>query len=402
LVALIPAQPDRLPYAAGGRSRIRREAAQLLGAMPSTEHEDRLLERVRTLTHARRTAEVVATLEGELDGMLSGERSRPFTGIAFDAYCRSLLAARGHGDDVRRAVALLCERSRARFGAQPWSDLYEACLAHLAGDDESAAARYAMAARDVDVLWPSSAAARTVVAPSRRDAWLGDETPLPCVRVERPRPAGGPVVLVGCDRVYLRRYGPAYLRSFARFGEDVTLHVHLTDPLPDDIAWLRDASPATWDRTAVTTETYVGPDPRPYYALARFLRLGELLERYDAPVLVTDLDAVFERPIADNVSDAAGADAALTFKRTDYRAHPWNTVRAGALIVQPTERGRTFARALRRVGAALFTERAGRGAWFIDQNVLYSVFRRFENERGYRFADISGSLPGGLRHGKAF
>jgi hypothetical protein len=370
--------------------------------MPLTDHEGRLLERVRTLTHARRTAEVVAALEGELDALLSGERSRPFTGIAFDAYCRSLLAARGHGDDVRRAVALLCERSRARFGAQPWSDLYEACLAHLAGEDETAAARYAAAARDVDVLWPSSAAARTVVPPSRRDAWLDEETPLPPVRVERARPAGGPVMLAGCDRVYLRRYGPAYLRSFARFGEDVTLHVHLIDALPDDIAWLRDASPETWDRTAVTTETYAGPESRSYYALARFLRLGELLERYDAPVLVTDLDAVFERPIGADVSDAAAADAALTFKRTGYRAHPWNTVQARALIVQPAERARTFARALRRVGAALFAERAGRGTWFIDQNVLYSVFRRFESERAYRFADLSGRLPGGLRHGKDF
>ena len=363
--------------------------------------EEQLLDVVRTLTHARKAADVVAVLRDKIDGIVSGARSRTFTGIAFDAYCRALLAAEGHTEAVREQVRHLCERSRAHFGDQPWSSLYDGCLLHLAGEDEAAATEYALASRDVSVLWPISVACRTVLGPRRRDAFARMTPQLQDVTHEKTVEAAGAVLCVACDHAYLRRFGPSYLRSVHEHGGGITLHVHVVNPEPDDVDWIEREAPALWPRIAVSTETYRGPDARQYYALVRFMRIAGLAERYGQPVLVTDIDAAFTGVLDLAAAPSDPKDVSLMFKRTDFRAHPWNTIQARALIVWPTERGRIFARALGSVAAALFAERAGLGIWMTDQNILFSLYRKYEREHAWRFGDVGDRrLAGGLLHGK--
>jgi hypothetical protein len=361
------------------------------------EDEERLLAATRRFTHARDIEAVVTLLGDEMDGIVAGKRSRAFTGLAFDAYCRAFLAAYGHGDAVRQTVEALCARSRNYFGDQPWTYLYQGCLYHLDGRDSEAAAAYALAAPGAELLWPSSIGCRSVVAPEQRTAFAEASARLGPIRWERRVPAVGPVLFAACDHGYLRRFAAAYLRSIARHVGDGTVHLHIVNPAADDLTWLEAEAASLWPRLAVSTEIYGGPDQRAYFALARMLRLAEILGAYQRPVLATDIDAAFSLAIAPFQPDM---HVGLRFKRQNFHAHPWNTIQAGALVVAPTMQGLSFAIALADIGAGLFAERAGAGLWFIDQNVLFSAFRQHEAAFGPAAQDLNMQLPGGLTFGK--
>jgi len=367
--------------------------------------EDRLLAAVRSATHSRDSAAVVALLHPEIDAIVGGERSRAFTGVAFDAYCRSLLASLGHTRSVRLQIEGICGRSRRRFGDQPWTDIYDGCLLHLEGNDEAAAACYDLASRDASVLWPSSRGCRSVIGPRQRDKFLcarqdgsvgpeGDPLAL-----EAPAESGRHVLLAACDPGYLRRFAPLYIRSAARHGGDCNVHLHIVNPVADDLDWARREAGEFRPRLSVSTEVYAGPDARAYYALARFVRGAQLLEFYQRPILITDIDAAFTGAV-DVFLGANGGPVGLRFKRMDFHAHPWNTVQANAVLLRPTEEGLSFARDVSTVSSRLFSQRAGRDVWFIDQNVLFSVYRRYFLRAAWDFCDLNADLHNAVIFGK--
>jgi hypothetical protein len=319
----------------------------------------------------------------------------------FDAYCRSLLAAGGHTEAVRLEVAKLCEQSRARFGDEPWTSLYQGCLRHLDGDENAAAGLYALAAREVEVLWPSSIGCRSAISADDRERYLRINPALAALHWEKVAPAARYVLMTGADHTYLRRFAPVYLRSARAFGGDCTIHFHLTNATPDDRAWLEEQAGASSPKISMTTEDYSGPDLRAYLALARFLRLADVVRYYHRPVLLTDIDAAFTRPVADAVAATKGADVHLRLKRTNFHAHPWNTIQAIITLIRPTAGGLKFASVVASIAAGLFTERAGAGLWFIDQNVLYSAYRFCRaNDTCVVGEWGADDLPGGLIFGK--
>jgi hypothetical protein len=367
--------------------------------------EDRLPAAVSSATHSRDSAAVVALLDPEIDAIVGGERSRAFTGVAFDAYCRSLLASLGHTRPVRLQIEGLCGRSRRRFGDQPWTDLYDGCLLHLEGNDEAAAACYDLASRDVSVLWPSSRGCRSVTGPRQRDKFLcarqdGSVGPAgDLLALEAPAESGRHVFLAACDPGYLRRFAPLYIQSAARHGGDCNVHLHIVSPAADDLDWARRQAGEFRPRLSVSTEVYTGPDARAYYALARFVRGAQLLEFYQRPILITDIDAAFTGAV-DAFLGANSGPVGLRFKRRDFHAHPWNTVQAGAVLLRPTEEGVSFARDVSTVASRLFSQRRGRDVWFIDQNVLFSVYRRYFRRAGWDFCDLNADLRNAVIFGK--
>jgi hypothetical protein len=342
-----------------------------------------------------------ALLEPEIEGIVSGARTRAFTGLAFDAYCRFVLQSQGCTAQARDEVRRVCERSEATFGPAPWSDLYYACLLHLQEDDEAAAEWYARAALDVDVLWFESIGCRSVVAPSDRDRLLALERPIAAMRDEVTIASGRDVVFVSCDHAYLHAFGRAYLESVARYGAEVLLHVHVIDPHPGDVAWIEETSPTLNGRLAITTESHGGHDARAYYTLARLIRIAELLDRYGHAIYCTDIDAVYRTTIDLSLANESG-DVGVHFRRKWFHWHPWNEIQADNLLIRPTQDGRRFARTLRSLAVGVFAERAGPGIWNVDQNVLYSAYRKFSDNPDWKFFDVDAQRPGGLAFGKHF
>ncbi len=358
--------------------------------------EETLLAAVVAAQRRRDPEAMAALLDAPVESLLDGAAgSRVFTGVAFDLLCRALLWDGGKAGAA--AVKRLCARSEARFGPQPWSILYRACLALRAGRWSRAAALYPTAGGDPAVLWKRSGGCRSVVSPEACDRWRAAPIAAPAIEVVRRGDAGHAVLLAACDHRYLRTYAAAWLRSIAEHAPDCAVHLHLVDPADDDIAWTLTVAGSLALRPTLSTEAYRGPDARAWYASVRFLRLAEVVEHATVPVLASDVDALFTRPFT---IDMADRDAMLMRKRTGFRAHPWHAIQAGAVAVAPTAPGRTFARTLAALTTGIFAERAGEGIWFVDQNLLFAADRRLSDD--VRIGAFGGAgLPGGLRFDKA-
>jgi hypothetical protein len=128
-----------------------------------TAAEAELIVRAQELIRLRRFAVLASMLIPVVAAAIAGDASREFLGKSFDLACRSILAAENHSAAARNTVAHLCRLSIDRFGKQPWTDLCQACLLHLAGLHDAAVPFYLTAAEETGVLWPPSNGCKTVM-----------------------------------------------------------------------------------------------------------------------------------------------------------------------------------------------------------------------------------------------
>lgn len=141
-----------------------------------TAAEAELIARARDLIRLGRFSMLASMLIPAVEVAIAGEASREFLGKSFDLACRSVLAAEDHSAAARNAVAHLCRLSIDRFGKQPWTDLYQACLLHLAGSHDAAVPFNLAAAAETGILWPLSNGCNTVMTLSEvRSSITGDE-----------------------------------------------------------------------------------------------------------------------------------------------------------------------------------------------------------------------------------
>jgi len=350
-----------------------------------------------------RAADVAALLAPWVEQVARGADASPaFRGVSFDLHCRALLSSRGHGEEVLAELARLCSLSETCFGAQPWSDLYRACTRHLRGDWAGAVPLYRRAAAGIDILWPSSVGCRSVIDDAEAARWLDAPADLPTpspIDWLKETASAEFLIFLACDPSYLRLFWPGYILSVAQQATNAAVHLHIVDAGPEDAGWAVEQAGLVAPRLSISTERHAGRDARAWYATARFVRLPEMLRHYGCPVLVTDIDAAFSRALDPLIPDA---DVGLRVKRHGFRAHPWQTIQAGALAVRSTPRGQAFADGLRLLGVGSFAARARANIRFVDQNMLWAARRLLISGTDTRVADIGEEfLPGGLRFGKA-
>ncbi|MBR0662553.1 hypothetical protein, partial [Neoroseomonas oryzicola] len=201
--------------------------------------------------------------------------------------------------------------------------------------------------------------------------------------------ASRPVAIVVANDLYLRRHAAGFARRLAEVAPGSPLHVHLVG---DPAACRPDIAEVTTAARGLTVSLSSEPitiDAPFYFASARFLRLPEWLDRFGGPVVVTDIDGRWHqdpaRFLARRMGDAdvglalsarvrLGRKAGLGYPVNVYPLPlPWMSVAAWCCALAPTDGARRFARMLAQVMDARLREAAslpGRGAWFVDQNVL--------------------------------
>jgi len=208
--------------------------------------------------------------------------------------------------------------------------------------------------------------------------------PQPLIRRVSP-PAAECVVLVTCDPHYLRKYGPAFARSFAHFaGPADLLHLHVLDPdehvLEEAQILLRHAGIL---RCCVTSERDTrfaagSAEKRTWFTCARFRHLEAWLEDYGLPIVMLDIDAALLAPVATLIAGASDADLGLFLRRP--RRAPWLDLVANTLVAQSTAAARHYLRLVRNY-IDYFLERDKAG-WHLDQCALYCTLRMLESHGG--------------------
>lgn len=263
----------------------------------------------------------------------------------------------------------------------PWFVFLEGCVALRLGEGERARALFAGLAPALPftahIPFGDDFARWTAEAAAVRGAFAQGLTWGPLA----PGAGHEPVVLVAADSAYVRRFLPVLAASIASAAPGARLHVHVCDPVPGDIDFIRaqaGAAPALrlgWS-TEVLDAALAGPSRTTYLTAARFLRLPDILERYAAPLVVADIDAAF---LTDPARFVAALDAGRPVATTwgpGNLAGPYDAAGGGLVVLADHARARDFAR-----GVADFllyhVDRARRHGvplgYFLDQVALIAT-----------------------------
>lgn len=281
-------------------------------------------------------------------------------------------------DEVPKARALFDGAIRR----SPASAKYHAssAAAHVRGGNfERAMRAYAEAAR----LDPKLSVYKTLRFDRQtfqKISAAGSSAPLPEMSAAFGPPDFQPsyVLLIGADEVYLRKYGEGFFSSLPPYlGPGCLMHVHALDPAvntPEFLLSLMHAAGA--ERGVVTAEALPAflanaPHKRTWYACRRFYHLSGWLARYQAPIVVVDVDMHVQGKIGAFIAHAAQADIGLNFRTP--RDAPWLDISAGCVVANPTGTGREYFRLVRGYLDLLERERVLK--WHLDQSALYCVLR---------------------------
>lgn len=314
-------------------------------------------------------------------------------------------------------AAYRAETSREVIAAAEWLEephrsWQRGKFAFAIGEQDLAAEAFATSAR----LAPSGPGAPTYLDMRRIPAIVAARGDAPLLGGEGSgfemlagqHDASRPVAIVVANDLYLRRHAAGFARRLAEVAPGSPLHVHLVG---DPAACRPDIEEVTTAGRGLTISLSSEPitiDAPFYFASARFLRLPEWLDRFGGPIVVTDIDGRWHQDPARFLArrmDAADVGLALSARvRLGRKAGlgypvnvyplplPWMSVAAWCCALAPTAGARRFASLLAQVMDARLREAAalpGRGAWFVDQNVLYAAHAyAAANDPAIRFADL--------------
>lgn len=204
-----------------------------------------------------------------------------------------------------------------------------------------------------------------------------------------PPPEGAddaqPVLVVACDHRYARLFLERFLASADTLCRDRLIHLHLVDP-PDTAHPLDGLPRPAGNRLAASWERSGKLKSSAYYASARFVRAGELLERYRRPIQIFDVDVALRHP--PEMLDQAMRNADFGCFRTGM-LNPCSEYLAEVTAFMPTPAGLALADMLRRLILSKMSIKQEL-LWLIDQAVLYSAIYVLAEKAGrLRVADFT-------------
>ncbi len=197
-----------------------------------------------------------------------------------------------------------------------------------------------------------------------------------CIKLEDSLGAEGidSVYLVCCDSRYFKLFGEALVNSLAhRAVARLLLHVHLVNP--DDAAEsllvrLRSKSIVSIgsSREWIDFSEFSDSSRRTYLSCARYLVLPEVLDIYNKPALVADIDQLVVADLSGLLSDLKPCDVGLL--RFDSEVgNILSLISASIVAVNQSAGGRRFAGVLRGVIVERMSDPAAL-SWHLDQASL--------------------------------
>jgi hypothetical protein len=196
------------------------------------------------------------------------------------------------------------------------------------------------------------------------------------------------VVFAAADAVYFEIFASDCARSLASLGPGRTFHIHVVNPTGTTaaaMARLRAEQPALAFRFSI--ERTAARGDAVYYACARFLRLGSILDRYRTSVTVSDIDGLFG-PAIERLP-AATRDVDLAFFHIDT-VFPWLRCHAALIQIGDSPGGRLAATLLDRFLRRKLAEPRN---WTLDQAALFCVVRALARHHPeVRIADLAAVL----------
>lgn len=213
-----------------------------------------------------------------------------------------------------------------------------------------------------------------------------------------PSTAALPLVFTAADEVYFRRYCPSFVKSLVKHVSSPRLHVHLYNPTASvkeqlqalqreyptlDLSWTAEEfNPETFERKTKASRKQSWKSL--YICCSRFLAAREVRKHLKSPLLIIDVDVLFNGEIAQRFGE--GIDFAL-MKRFAEKKVCKRTL-GGVVYVSSSQAGQDF---LDHTCTSIGKFLARRRYWFaFDQYALYEAVRYMEaHGRATGFSDLS-------------
>ena len=204
---------------------------------------------------------------------------------------------------------------------------------------------------------------------------------------EASRPSDASVVLLcSVDDLYFAAFADDFVEHAMRVSPGAHVHFHLINNEIEP-SRLVETDFLSSERVSITAEQIDADKPGIYATMARYVVLPRLLEKWNKPVLVTDIDlAMKQDPGALAISDSV----TLRFSRHPAASYiPITAIIAHHNLFQPDAAGRAFAEMLSRYLHYMWARNDA--FWGADQVALLMVWLMFE--RLIAIGDI-GDIPG--------
>lgn len=211
-------------------------------------------------------------------------------------------------------------------------------------------------------------------------ARLAAELPDCFARAARRMPAapatdGRPLLLVGCDGDYWRRFGAGFLESWQGKAASCALHVHVVNPPADvETELMRLAGGGGLPLSVSFEAVDLGALPEPvrltYFASARFAVTQRLLRKGAGPVIQVDVDALLLADPGLAMADWPSWDVAVMQDRRSRG--PTRDFLAGFLAFNRTPAAQRYLDLVVAYIGRHFDE--GRAFWGLDQAAPYCTY----------------------------
>lgn len=183
------------------------------------------------------------------------------------------------------------------------------------------------------------------------------------------------VALCGCDIVYFRKFGRAFVTSLlANGGDRFHAHFHITNPddafHAADVPWLRERLgevTVTWDH--IEPEAITGREAA-YYANTRLLNLPDFMRHWRRPIAFLDIDIVVVGDVGAFCDEHRACDLALLCNGAG--TEPATFYSCDVMCINPTDK----ALAMFDLGARYIDRfwSAGEADWYMDQTSMFCAY----------------------------
>jgi hypothetical protein len=267
--------------------------------------------------------------------------------------------------------------------------LYSGHMMHIAGNFDQAVAKFNSADDSLYSL-PSDKGAITVRSAKQIDTMEKKEHDEIIFDESNTHEKSDVVTVVASDSKYFLLFFDIYQKSFKANNGDYLLHFHIVNPDTDVKAKIADHQSNHSGVNFSYSNAVNTKNIKAFYASLRFLIAKQLLNYYECPLLITDIDAGFTGKLSHFNFEKQRSD--ISFKlRKDSKLFPWRLIPAGTVVINNTDGATRFLDYFSSYFYTIYADGEGNDIWWVDQSALYSLYRYFKGRGLVRFNNLYDS-----------
>ena len=274
-------------------------------------------------------------------------------------------------------LQLVLEHARREPCLSTFCHLYQGHLLHVSGNYSAAVAEFNKV-EECDYSLPSDKGAVTVRSSDQINNMPHSEHSPIMFEPANQQAVGELVTVVACDSKYFMLFFEIFSQSFKAKNPDDMLHFHIVNP-SEEVKHVAADAKSEGKINFSFSQADQATNIKALFASVRFLIAKQLLEYYQKPILITDIDVGFSGRLTDFNLSPANADVCVKFRKDSY-LFPWRTIPANTILFNNSTGAFKFLQCFADYFYSVYGDGESTNIWWVDQSALYSIYRYFADQ----------------------